>query len=86
MIKSVTVINHLGRSLTMELRSPEKSGFLIRSITGLGPVNATVNVTEIMSSNGAVFNSSRLTTRNIVFDRQFLWAKTIEEVRYASYQ
>lgn len=86
MIEAVTVVNYLGRQLRMELRNPEESGFLIRDITGLGPVQATINTTEIMSTNGAVFNSSRLSSRNIVLDIQFMWAKTIEEARLASYQ
>ena len=45
MIKAVTVTNHLGESLTMDLMQPEGSGFTVRSISGLGPVKATVNVT-----------------------------------------
>lgn len=85
MIKSVKVINYLGQTLTMELRNPELSGFLITDITGLGPVKATINQTEILSSNGAVFNSSRLTSRNIVLYLQFMWKDTIEDVRLASY-
>lgn len=42
MIKSVTVVNHLGESLKLDLASPEKSGFIVKSIEGLGPVKATV--------------------------------------------
>lgn len=43
MIKSVTVVNHLGESLKLDLASPEKSGFIAKSMEGLGPVKATVN-------------------------------------------
>ena len=42
MIKSVTVVNHLGESLKLDLASPEKSGFIVKSIEGLGPVKATL--------------------------------------------
>ena len=66
MIKSVTVINHLNESVKMELRSPEKSGFLIQDITGLGPAKANVNSTEMATSDGSVYNSARLNSRNIV--------------------
>ena len=34
MIKSVTVVNHLGESLKLDLASPEKSGFIVKSIEG----------------------------------------------------
>lgn len=32
MIKSVTVVNHLGESFKLDLASPEKSGFIVKSI------------------------------------------------------
>ena len=35
MIKSVTVVNHLGESLKLDLASPEKSGFIVKSIEGI---------------------------------------------------
>lgn len=35
MIKSVTVVNHLGESLKLDLASPEKSGFIVKSIDAL---------------------------------------------------
>lgn len=43
MIKSVTVVNHLGESLKLDLASPEKSGFIVKSIEGLGPKYGTPN-------------------------------------------
>jgi hypothetical protein len=86
MIKTVKVTNHLGESLTMELRSPEKSGFLIRSIEGLGPSKAYINTTEIFNSDGSLFNSSRINTRNIVLSLLFLDKPTVEHVRQLSYK
>lgn len=86
MIKSVTVINHLNQRLEISLRNPEKSGFLITDISGLGPVAATINTTEIMSTNGAIFNSSRLGSRNLVLTLRYLWAETIEDARLSSYR
>ena len=53
MIKSVTVVNHLGESLKLDLASPEKSGFIVKSIEGLGPVKATVNTTKMSTTDGA---------------------------------
>lgn len=88
MIKKVTVTNHLGESVTLELRSPEKSGFFIREngIDGLGPSKATINTTEVATNDGSLFNSARARSRNIVFDLGFLPNPTIEHTRQNSYK
>lgn len=87
MIQSVTVTNHLGESVVMDLRSPEKSGFYIRDIDGLGPANSVINSTEVLSSDGSFYNSSRITSRNIVFDIGFLDdGRSIEELRQQTYR
>ena len=86
MIKAVTVINHLGESLRMELGNPKKTGFLISSITNLGPGYATVNMTESSVKDGATFDSARMPSRNIVFTVEYLWEPTIEESRLKTYK
>ena len=43
MIKSVTVVNHLGESLKLDLASPEKSGFIVKSIEALVEVSLRTN-------------------------------------------
>ena len=88
MIKSIKVTNPLGESLTMELAKPEKSGFLIQSIDGLGPVKANINTTKIAMSNGALYNSSYLDQRSIVINLLFLDSatKSIEDKRHESYK
>ena len=68
MIQGFKVINEAGESLTIELARPEKSGFAVSSIKGLGPVKATINTTNIATNDGGVYNSSRLSNRNIVID------------------
>ena len=60
MIKSVTVVNHLGESLKLDLASPEKSGFIVKSIEGLGPVKATVNTTKMSTTDGALYFDERI--------------------------
>ena len=60
MIKSVTVVNHLGESLKLDLASPEKSGFIVKSIEGLGPVKATVNTTKMSTTDGALYFDERV--------------------------
>lgn len=86
MIKSVTVTNYLDESLTLELTRPEKSGIIIKEITGLGPPKANINVTEVTTSDGALFNSARANSRNIVMTLAFLTNPTIEDVRHLTYK
>ena len=66
MIYSIVVTNYLGDRIKLELGKPDVSGFLIKSITGLGPAKANVNTTEVSTNDGSLFNSARLSQRNIV--------------------
>ena len=86
MIKSITVTNYLGDSLKMELARPEKSGFIVYSVTGLGPGKASINTTEVSTNDGGIFNSARLPARNIVIGLKYMWQGSIEEVRHRSYK
>lgn len=87
MINKVTITNYIGESLVMDLRSPEQSGFFIRKIHGLGPSKAIVNTTEVLSADGAFFNSSRISSRNIVIDLGFLDdGRSIETTRQQTYR
>lgn len=86
MIKSITATNYLGESIKMELARPEKSGFIVTSITGLGPGKAYVNTTEVSTDDGGLFNSARLPSRNIVLGLVFMWKDSIEEARHRSYK
>ena len=81
MIHSITVTNYLGDSLTLTLSRPEESGFIVMSVTGLGPAKANINTTEISTNDGALYNSARVTSRNIVLSLRFLFDPTIEDVR-----
>jgi len=85
MIQSVTVTNHLNESIKMELRFPEKSGFLIQGIDGLGPVKADISTTEISTLDGSKYNSARANSRNIVFRLGF-YGTNIEYVRQLTYK
>jgi len=67
MISSVKVINHLNQSLELELRRPHDTGLLIANITGLGPGNADILMTDLVTQDGAIHNMSRRVPRNIVF-------------------
>lgn len=86
MIKSITVTNYLGDSLKMELTRPQESGFIITSVTGLGPGKANINTSEVSTTDGAFFNSARVASRNIVISVKYLYKDTIEEARQTSYK
>ncbi len=89
MVKSFTITNYLGDSIKLELGRPEKSGFLVKSVSGLGPSKANIITTEVSTNDGSLFNSARLNQRNIVFE--FIFVETvnqenIEDVRQKSYK
>lgn len=99
MIQSVTITNYLGsindnlakktnqNTVHIKLRDPEPShGMLIESITGLGPVKATINRTQLATVDGSKYNSAKLEERNIVMTIIFKEAKTIEDVRLLTYK
>lgn len=86
MIRTITVKNYLGDSIKLNLARPEESGFVVKSITGLGPGKATVNTTEVATNDGGLFNSARMPVRNIVISLAFLWKNSIEDVRQLSYK
>lgn len=78
MIHSFAITNYLGDRIKLDLREPEVSGFLIKSVTGLGPVKATVNTTEVVTNDGSMFNSARLSQRNIV-SKSYLLIQSTEK-------
>ena len=89
MIYSIVVTNYLGDRIKLELGKPDVSGFLIKSITGLGPAKANVNTTEVSTNDGSLFNSARLSQRNIVLDMVFINTvdgESIEDLRQKSYK
>lgn len=89
MIYSIVVTNYLGDRIKLELGKPDVSGFLIKSITGLGPAKANVNTTEVSTNDGSLFNYARLSQRNIVLDMVFIntvYGESIEDLRQKSYK
>lgn len=66
MIRSIEFENSLGAVLKLDLSSIESSsGLWVKSIKGLGPGKADIHVTDLASSDGGIYNSSRSQTRNI---------------------
>lgn len=64
------------------------SGFIIKSIDGLGPAKANINTADIATNDGSIFNSSRLDKRNITLDLEFFQTDTesIEDIRQKTYK
>lgn len=87
MIKSVTVTNHIHETFKILLNSPEESGgVIVKSITGLGPQQATVHISEFANMDGGILGSSRLPSREIVFNLGLQEHPTVEEVRVGLYR
>lgn len=86
MIKAVTVVNHVGAVMEMSMTDPYETGLAITNIEGLGPGEANIITTEYATNDGAVFNSSRLNTRNIVISFALLDCPTMEDTRLRLYQ
>lgn len=88
MIKTLTITNHLGDSIVLDLMRPEKSGFVVKSITGLGPVKANLNMTSSATCDGAMFNSAFMSSRDIQMSLLYYQTEneTIEDIRHKSYK
>ena len=89
MIKSITVTNHVGETIKLEMTRPEKSGFLIKSCDGLiEPAKANINTTKIATQDGSSYNSAYLNPRDIIMNLQFMDSATesIEDIRQKSYK
>lgn len=86
MIKSVIATNYLGESIKMGIGDPDESGLLISSIDGLGPGESEISTTELAATDGAVYNSSRIVSRNIVINILFKGNPTIEDSRHLTYR
>lgn len=86
MIKEIKITNYINEQKILYLNEPNSSGFAIRKIDGLGPANANIITTKMANLDGAIFNSSRVNYRNIVFSIIFVGIPDIEDSRLASYR
>ncbi len=88
MIKSITITNYVGNSITIDPANPEKCGLAITDITGLATLDATINASEVATNDGTVYNSARVQPRSITITLKPLWTEsgTIEEHRRLIYK
>ena len=66
--------------------SPDPSGFTIRAISGLDAGKSNVHISEMALIDGGVFNSARISSRNIVFELGYGEELDPEEGRHRSYK
>lgn len=90
MIKSVTVINHLGESCKITLTDAEPAhGLMVTKITGIGPGEAQINDSDYATNDGSEFNSARLSSRSIqitlLLSDEYP-TMTIEKARHVAYK
>lgn len=86
MIRTIKVVNDLNESLTLDMANLEKSGLAIKSITGLGPSDANINITELVTSDVSLFNSARINKRSIVIKFLYCGSGEIEDSRLLTYK
>lgn len=79
----------------MELENPKKSGFFVAGITGLGPPKADINTTRRAGSDGSIYNSAKVESRNIVITLIYYMDNTagtdgqildVETLRHKTYE
>lgn len=86
MIYSITAINSLNESLKMELYHPELSGINVFDMTGLGSPPMDVQTSDLVSSDGSIFASSRAQERLITLTVKPLFDPNIETSRQRLYK
>lgn len=89
MIQAITVVNEDNEQLRLTLDDPWSTGICITNITGLGPPKATINSTDLASSDGSIYNSARASSRNIVFSFRLFEdpeTKLVETTRLRTYR
>lgn len=70
----------------MELARPEKSGLIVKDITGLGPSKANINAQELATMDGSIFSSARVENRNIVLTLAMMFDPLVEDARHRTYR
>ena len=86
MIRSLTVENHVGEQIEIDLFNPYISGMAIKRIDGLGPPKAFINAVSKMTGDGSEFVSARADYRPVTLDIAYLPCPTIEDSRLKTYQ
>lgn len=81
MIYKIIATNQKGDSVELDLADPWAGGIAVVGASGLGPSEGTINMVDFATADGALFNSSRIQSREIQLNLQFL-SNDIEAVRH----
>lgn len=81
MIYTIIATNAKGDSVELDLANPWAGGIAVTGASGLGPAEGTINTVNFATSDGALFNSSRIKSRDIELHLKFL-GSDIEAVRH----
>lgn len=81
MIYTIIATNAKGDSVELDLANPWAGGIAVTGASGLGPAEGTINAINFATSDGALFNSSRIKSRDIELNLKFL-GSNIEAVRH----
>lgn len=93
MLNKIVVTNPKGEALELELSNPDKSGFAVAKVEGLGPPKANINGQEMAGADGMFYTSAKAESRQIIFTLEFrsrsmdskYGALSIEECRRLCY-
>lgn len=87
MIKTISVINHIGVRTNIPLNDPDPTGVIIQNVSGLGAEDGIVNISEFANLDGGILSSSRLPSREIAFTFGITsTVTTVEETRLNLYK
>ena len=86
MIKTVSITNRSGETLVLTLGRPELSGFSIVNIEGLSSPKADINISDVLAIDGGIYNSSRLTPRNIKITVAMHESFSLDDLRVMLYK
>lgn len=88
MFQSMTVTNARGDTLDLPIRNPMATGYNVVAIDGLGPVDAVLQTSNTVTTDGVIFNGARKDEREIVINLAYYpeSCKNIEDLRHGTYK
>jgi hypothetical protein len=84
----MTVTNARGDTLDLPIRNPMATGYNVVAIDGLGPVDAVLQTSNTVTTDGVIFNGARKDEREIVINLAYYpeSGKSIEDLRHGTYK
>jgi hypothetical protein len=84
----MTVTNARGDTLDLPIRNPMATGYNVVAIDGLGPVDAVLQTSNTVTTDGVIFNGARKDEREIIINLAYYpeSGKSIEELRHGTYK